>query len=256
MKQIILFLILSIMITACTSTNTKPITSFEECAAAGFAIMESYPRKCSDGKNTFTEIIELPNSGEIPESEVLQNEYTECKTERSKICTKEYKPVCAVNDNGLRCITSPCASTNLVTKSNSCTACSDETVLGYYENDCNQNTFAICDENINGFDTKKIAEENGWICVDTCPGNYDEYYTQIGAKMCIEHYGETEINAWQICTKSSENCNCVKAYETTSSDKISNPEFRCVPDKYAERLLFRAGMERIDESGSTSVAIA
>ncbi len=34
------------------------IKSFEDCANAGFPIMESYPERCSDGKNTFTRVLE------------------------------------------------------------------------------------------------------------------------------------------------------------------------------------------------------
>lgn len=55
-------------------TKGEPIiiTSFQECADAGFPIMESYPRRCSDGNQTFTEDIilndkirvELPRSGD------------------------------------------------------------------------------------------------------------------------------------------------------------------------------------------------
>src|SRR3989338_6962652 len=34
-----------------------PSTSFEECVAAGNPVMESYPRRCRDGENTFVENI-------------------------------------------------------------------------------------------------------------------------------------------------------------------------------------------------------
>ncbi len=34
------------------------VSSFEECAAARYPIMVSYPRQCSDGTNTFTEVID------------------------------------------------------------------------------------------------------------------------------------------------------------------------------------------------------
>lgn len=53
--------------------NSK-ISTFEECLEAGFPIMESYPRKCSDGVNTFVE--DLRNDG---------------------MCTREYMPVCGVD---------------------------------------------------------------------------------------------------------------------------------------------------------------
>ena len=35
------------------------ITNFEECEAAGYPVMESYPRQCRAGDQTFTEIIPL-----------------------------------------------------------------------------------------------------------------------------------------------------------------------------------------------------
>jgi hypothetical protein len=37
--------------------ETPPVTSFEECVAAGNPVMESYPRQCRHGDQTFTEII-------------------------------------------------------------------------------------------------------------------------------------------------------------------------------------------------------
>jgi len=219
------------------------IESFDDCVEAGFPVMESYPRQCNANGKTFTE--------EIKNQEV---QFTEC-VERTDRCTKELHKVCAVADNGIRCITEPCQSTDVVDKSNPCMACSDEEVFGYYEGSCESNRFAIC-ENSNGFDIEKIAEENGWICVDICPGNYDAYGTQIGSQMCILHYGEEEILAWETCEKSTGSCDCVKAYETTDNIPIKDPEYRCVPDQYAERLLFRGGTDRLDENGEQSVMIA
>ncbi len=39
--------------------DTNNITNFEECAARGFPVMESYPRQCRAGEKTFIEIIEF-----------------------------------------------------------------------------------------------------------------------------------------------------------------------------------------------------
>ena len=41
------------------ATN-RPITNFEECAAAGNAVMESYPRQCRANGQTYTEVVDGP----------------------------------------------------------------------------------------------------------------------------------------------------------------------------------------------------
>ena len=59
-----------------------------------------------------------------------------CKDPRSQICTREYRPVCATRDTGVRCVTTPCPSTETVTKANVCTACADEKVVSYVMGAC------------------------------------------------------------------------------------------------------------------------
>jgi hypothetical protein len=54
-----------------------------------------------------------------------------CSNPRPEICTREYKPVCAVVDTKVRCVKAPCPSTIKKTYSNSCTACSDNNVYEY-----------------------------------------------------------------------------------------------------------------------------
>lgn len=210
---------------------TKEITSFDECVGAGNPVMESYPRQCSSGGQTFVEEVAKLN---------------QCQAARPEFCTMEYNPVCALKDNNIRCITTPCASFDAVTTSNACAACSDAAVLGYYSGSCVDGRFAVCSDN-------KMTP--GLICVDICPHNYDSYLAQTGVQMCIEHYGEAEIKSWETCTRSSQSCNCVKAYETTAGEKIY-PEFRCAPEQYAERLLFTGGRERLDEEGHLTAVIA
>lgn len=234
-----------IILAACSQVL---VTNFEECLAAGNPAMESHPRQCiHDGEN-FVEVLDEP---------VLAGpEFTACDTPRPEACTREYNPVCAMKDNGLRCITSPCQSEDAVTESTSCTACSDQTISGHYPGPCEVHQFVVCADSVNPFDINAMAIDPGWICVDICPGNYDPYITQIGATFCINHYGENEIGEWEVCSASSTTCNCVKAYETTQNDQIGDAEFRCVPDNYAERLLFRGGQEHLDEDGQASVVIA
>jgi hypothetical protein len=52
----ILFLISIVFLVGCTNQSVKKeITNFEQCAAAGNPVMESFPRQCRAGDNTFTE---------------------------------------------------------------------------------------------------------------------------------------------------------------------------------------------------------
>ena len=237
MRRIFLLLIPALIL----FISCEPITSFNECVEAGNPVMESYPRKCTANGQTFIEVIK-------------KSEFHRCTTEQ-QACTKEYQPVCALVDNGIRCITIPCQSTDAIDYANACTACADK-ALGYYPGICIDQLFVVCEETTTGFSAQDFAAENEGICVEICPGNYDPYITQIGVELCIKHYGIDEIEQWQICTHASDSCDCVKAYETTSGDQIPNTQYRCVPVRYAERLLFRAGIDRLDENGKSSVVIA
>jgi hypothetical protein len=102
------------------------ILSFEDCVAAGNAVMESYPRQCQANGQNFIEEIEEP-AKEAPV-------YILCSEDeqQNQACTKEYLPVCGFADNGVRCITAPCSSTNAHTFGNSCEACAAQS-YGYYE---------------------------------------------------------------------------------------------------------------------------
>ncbi len=237
----ILFMIsaLVLLLAACEPT----VTSFEECVAAGNPVMESYPLQCRANGQTFVETVK-----ETPL-------FTQCPQNQQQACTREYNPVCAILDNGIRCVTAPCASTNAVTDGNACMACANN-AQGYYQGACDSQTFVVCGETVTGFDPREYAAQSNGICVDICPGNFDPYMTQIGVEVCIEHYGVQEISSWQTCDRSTDTCECVKAYETTTEEPIPDAQYRCVPPQYAMRLLFRSGQDRLDENGEPSVAIA
>lgn len=62
---------------------------------------------------------------------------TQCTTPRPDMCAEIYMPVCAVRDTGIRCVTTPCDSTERVDYPNACSACSDPDVLSYSQGVCN-----------------------------------------------------------------------------------------------------------------------
>jgi len=72
--------------------------------------------------------------------ELEKSEFTQCPEQRPKICTREYIPVCATRDTGVRCVTTPCPSSEQKTYGNGCSACADEMVLGYKLDACTPET--------------------------------------------------------------------------------------------------------------------
>lgn len=63
-------------------------------------------------------------------------ELTQCPEQRPQMCTMDYRPVCATRDTGVRCITTPCPSSEQKTYSNGCSACADPAVIGYIADEC------------------------------------------------------------------------------------------------------------------------
>jgi hypothetical protein len=59
-----------------------------------------------------------------------------CPEQRPQMCTKQYAPVCATRDTGIRCVKAPCPSTEERTYGNGCTACADEKVMGFIPGEC------------------------------------------------------------------------------------------------------------------------
>lgn len=160
---IVLILILLFYIPTLKDIKVKEINSFEECAAAGFPVMESYPRQCRDGEgDLFVEVIKKQYVGYSEEEcskisvlctpdreyfsdeigcgcELKEKEFGEgkffCSNESRNVdaCIEIYQPVCGWNDpEKIQCIKFPCADTF----SNSCFACMDENVLYYTEGEC------------------------------------------------------------------------------------------------------------------------
>lgn len=248
-------------LTACPEERPEVCTrEFQPVCADG----KTYGNDCTACANTsvqgYTEgacdAVEERPPLPMPDTNRTSPEFTQCPAERPEACTMQYDPVCALKDNGLRCVTEPCQSFDAVTMGNECSACADEGVSGHYAGACEEQRFVICQPTQTGFSAEEHAAAIGGICVDICPGNYDAYTTQIGVQICIPHYNEETIQEWPVCTESSDSCDCVRAYETTIGTEIVDAEYRCVPEQYGERLLFRGGLDRLDENGEQSVMIA
>lgn len=62
--------------------------------------------------------------------------YVACSDPRPEVCTKQYDPVCAQRDTGVRCVTTPCPSAEPVSYGNACEACADPKVLGHRPGAC------------------------------------------------------------------------------------------------------------------------
>lgn len=66
-----------------------------------------------------------------------REDFAICGETRPEICTLEYVPVCALRRTDLECVDEPCAGAyERVTRSNRCTACADEQVLGWIPGAC------------------------------------------------------------------------------------------------------------------------
>jgi len=94
------------------------IENFDDCAAAGNPVMESYPRQCVANGETFIENIEIKCTPQQKEADE---------------CIQIYQPVCA--SVSVECIKAPCDPIKQ-TFSNSCTACSNSRVDSYVNGEC------------------------------------------------------------------------------------------------------------------------
>jgi hypothetical protein len=63
-------------------------------------------------------------------------DFTRCTEPRRPMCTREYRPVCAQVDTGVRCVKAPCPSAEWKTYPNACTACADEKGIGHRPGAC------------------------------------------------------------------------------------------------------------------------
>ena len=102
------------------NNNSGAITNFEQCAAAGNPIMESYPRRCNANGQTFTE-------------QIVQGKTCTADERKADLCAEIFDPVCALVQ--IQCIKAPCNPVKQ-TFSNSCEACKNQLVQSYTAGAC------------------------------------------------------------------------------------------------------------------------
>lgn len=73
----------------------------------------------------------------VPETKAKNDQQlVECASPRPEVCAEIFQPVCAAVDTGVRCIKSPCPSTEYKTFPNACHACRNVKTSGYYADEC------------------------------------------------------------------------------------------------------------------------
>ena len=77
------------------------------------------------------------NAPESPPSESEgDNGAVSCTSPRPRSCPGTHAPVCGQRDTGIRCVTTPCDSSEPRDYRNACHACRDVKVLYYVEGPC------------------------------------------------------------------------------------------------------------------------
>jgi len=162
-------------------TPTPPTEEFPSCAA----ILCEYGSDCVEGVGC------VPRNDTPPVEEKL----TECTDPRPEICTMEYNPVCASVDNGIRCITTPCPSTDWKTYATGCTACADKNVYAYKPGACDPEV-----DNNPADDEPQAPDDTARLAFTTCTDPRPEMCTKEYNPVCGENKDGERVTQSTGCT--------------------------------------------------------
>jgi hypothetical protein len=167
--------------------TTKTISSFDECVAAGYPVMESYPQQCKVGDIIFVEEID-----ESPIEDADGKHICTAEEKQAEICTMDYTPVCG--DNG-------------ITYGNACSACASGEIDFYIQGECvimtMQAAKAIAESSectekgtLTNYFFHNPNSQTWWFDLEMMP----EFENKLCNPACVvfEETGEAEIN-WR-CT--------------------------------------------------------
>lgn len=131
---ITLLMLSSLVLVSCQTGNNNTDSHSGHSSAAEHADDHNTTSEASSEATSEAEDTALAEAAAF----TPQTDYTDCPQERSKMCTREYRPVCAAKDTQVRCVTTPCPSVEYFTAPNACVACSDPDVMGYHLQACPQ----------------------------------------------------------------------------------------------------------------------
>lgn len=197
MKKLSIILLLTILVTLAACTQTKQISSFEECVAAGNPVMESYPRQCSANGQTFVEDVEI---------DLDENVHVCTDEEKAAVaCTLEYAPVCAKIEEQVQCFKAPCDP--IITEKtfgNGCGACAAG-AISYVQGECESEP------------TNQLANPASVYCIEE-KGEFYIVETELGQVGYCELPDGRYCEEWALFN--SEGKECVEASESEETQII------------------------------------
>ncbi|MBT3721243.1 DUF333 domain-containing protein [archaeon] len=231
MKKYMFMILLTILLTLAACSQTK-ISNFEECAAAGNPIMESYPRKCSSDGQTYVEEIKREPSGR-PEV------FCTAEQKAAVACTLEYAPVCGEATIEVQCIKAPCDPiVQMKTYGNACGACASGEIDSYIPGECETDTSETVQ--VANPASEYCIEQRGRLMIVDEEGGQAGYCNLPDGRTCEE---------WALYRSEGKDC-----VEYTGS-QTEPSESSCVTDEPCEEPGFEPGLELDPAPDQTFISV-